>query len=291
MRDADSEPEQSAAGEDAAAESGDSGRRRGVERLKELRPAVWLGTVSTVVAIATGMFTLRDQIFPKDAGTASASLVGYQQSVAGICDALNQLNNDRAVNAANLKTQLADAGTVADERNAILDSWNQVLEPSQRELGILEGLTAPPTLKKAASVTADAWQRYVTLLGGFTQRLDTASNVGGVFAAVKSLPRLRTALGRADEAIASGLTTLGGGHCGLAVPVSVSAVTMRGASDVGPPGSIAVKKSARMSTPAGSGARAKTLGPATTLGPNVVPPDTSSPNLGPNVAPPDSYRP
>ena len=43
------------------------------------RPAVWLATLSTVVGIATGMFTLRDQVFPRASGTAvAASEDAYQ---------------------------------------------------------------------------------------------------------------------------------------------------------------------------------------------------------------------
>src|SRR3954454_16754751 len=51
---------------------------------------IWLTTVSTVVAIATGMFTLRDQVFPHAAGTATAeSVVAYQQQVGRVCDEVN----------------------------------------------------------------------------------------------------------------------------------------------------------------------------------------------------------
>jgi hypothetical protein len=34
--------------------------------------AIWLATLSTVVGIATGMFTLRDQVFPRESGSAQA---------------------------------------------------------------------------------------------------------------------------------------------------------------------------------------------------------------------------
>jgi hypothetical protein len=53
------------------------------------RSGVWLTTLSTVVAVATGMFTLRDQIFPVDAGNAQASRAPYEQSVGHLCNAGN----------------------------------------------------------------------------------------------------------------------------------------------------------------------------------------------------------
>ena len=66
-------------------------------------PGVWLATLSTVVGVATGMFTLRDQVFPRESGTAVAvSVPAYQQGVGRVCDEVNdndayRARNDRAV--------------------------------------------------------------------------------------------------------------------------------------------------------------------------------------------------
>ena len=36
------------------------------------RAKIWLATISTVVGVATGMFTPRDQVFPSEAGSTGA---------------------------------------------------------------------------------------------------------------------------------------------------------------------------------------------------------------------------
>jgi hypothetical protein len=53
------------------------------------RPGVWLATLSTMVGVATGMFTLRDEIFPNESGRAEASVPDFQRSVGQICQDLN----------------------------------------------------------------------------------------------------------------------------------------------------------------------------------------------------------
>src|SRR3954465_6845853 len=70
---------------------------------------VLLGTLSTVVAIATGMFTLRDNIFPKEVGSAQASIAAYQQSVGNVCRQHNDSEHARAANARRLKRRLQGA--------------------------------------------------------------------------------------------------------------------------------------------------------------------------------------
>jgi hypothetical protein len=76
------------------------------------------------VAVATGMFTLGDQIFPNEAGAASASVGQYEQAVGYICNGLNQADAARVANERNLQARLAKAQTTLDERNAVLDSWD-----------------------------------------------------------------------------------------------------------------------------------------------------------------------
>ena len=190
------------------------------------RPGVWLGTVSTVVAIATGMFSLRDQIFPSDAGTAAASTIGYQTSVGEICMALNQANGALNSNADNLARRLAKARTPLAQRNAVLDSWNVVLNSSQYELGMFEGLDVPSGLAARERMTAAAWSRIVARLRGFTKRLDAASDDAALMAAVLTLP----AMGQANAADlvtrTAGLTELGGGRCQLDRPANVRTITL-----------------------------------------------------------------
>jgi uncharacterized membrane protein YgcG len=190
------------------------------------RPGVWLGTLSTVVAIATGMFSLRDQIFPSDAGTASASSGVYQTSVGQICMALNQANGALGPNAANLARRLAKAETPLAQRNAVLDSWNVVLNGSQYELGLFEGLDVPGGLVAREHVTAAAWTRMVARLRGFTRRLDAVSDDAALMAAVLTLPAMGQANAVDLVTRTAGLTDLGGGRCELASPAYVPTITL-----------------------------------------------------------------
>lgn len=200
------------------------------------RPAVWLGTISTVVAIATGMFTLRDQIFPSDAGTAAASTSAYQTSVGEICMGLNQANSALAPNAGNLAKRLASAKTPLAQRDAVLDSWNVVLNSSQYELGLFEGLDVPSALDTRERTTAAAWNRIVARLRGFTSQLDAVSGDERLMAVVLTLPAMERANAADVVARTAGLTELGGGRCELNPPANVQTITLPqlpGASTVG----------------------------------------------------------
>lgn len=74
------------------------------------RPAVWLATLSTVVGVATGMFTLRDQVFPGEGSTASAVNAGaYQAHVGRICDEINESEKLRRQGDRKLARQLESA--------------------------------------------------------------------------------------------------------------------------------------------------------------------------------------
>src|SRR3954451_12875735 len=76
------------------------------------RPGVWLATVSTVVGIATGMFTLRDEVFPQESGTAGAAAeASYRQHVGGVCDELNDADAARASGDVQLRRRLKRART------------------------------------------------------------------------------------------------------------------------------------------------------------------------------------
>lgn len=246
------------------------------------RPGVWLGTVSTVVAIATGMFSLRDQIFPSDAGTAAASSGVYQTSVGQICMALNQSNGALGPNAANLARRLSKAGTPLAQRNAVLDSWNVVLNSSQYELGLFEGLDVPGALAAREHMTAAAWSRIVARLRGFTRRLDGVSDDATLMAAVLTLP----AMGQANAADlvtrTAGLTDLGGGRCELDSPANVPTITLPllpGASTV------AVSVTAGTApTATARGGKARKSGKAHRPHPHkVVPPSSATPSVTPSL--------
>lgn len=214
-------PSQGKEHDDAARESHHAPTSR-----RNWRTGVWLGTLSTVIAIATGMFTLRDQIFPKDAGTAAASVSAFQVSVGDICAALNGTQSALPDNARNLATRLKTARTANEQRNAVLDSWNQVLGRQQHELAIFEGLDVPETLKARVRETGAAWNRIVVRLRAFAQQLNAASSAVDLDAAVRQLPAIRTAIAADGTAQVAGLTELGGGRCTLNTPPDVQAVSL-----------------------------------------------------------------
>src|SRR4051794_4675383 len=85
-------------------------------------PAVWLATVGTLVSIATGMFTLRDQVFPSESGNAQAPLDAYRQSVGDVCRELNDDDDERVRSDRRLKKELHQAQSLTAQRNALLDS-------------------------------------------------------------------------------------------------------------------------------------------------------------------------
>src|SRR5690349_104823 len=84
------------------------------------RATIWLGTLSTVVGLATGMFTLRDQIFPRESGTAQAGAV-YQQAVGRVCEQVNSDDSRRVRDFKAIRRQLPRATTTIEQRNELLD--------------------------------------------------------------------------------------------------------------------------------------------------------------------------
>jgi len=259
------------------------------------RPSVWLGTVSTVVAIATGMFTLRDQIFPSEAGMAAASTTAYQTSIGEICMALDQADSALVANAANLAKRLNSAKSPLAQRNAVLDSWNVVLNNSAYELGQFEGLDVPEPLDARERETAAAWNRIVVRLRRFTRQLDSISDDTGLVTVVQTLPGIGEANGADVITRTAGLTDLGGGRCVLSPPVNVPTITLprlagQPALDV----SVAPDQPERA---AASRPRPGRIVPASGLTPSVTPRDTSPPPrhmpiqagpslIDPSIAPP-----
>lgn len=195
---------------------------------KRWRPNLRLATLATIVAIATGMFELRNDVLPKDSGVAQASITDYQTSIGGICNALNQAESARVTNVEDLRSRLHIARTVEDQRNAVLDSWTQVSETSQHELVDFEGRDVPGSLATVERTTAAAWNRVAQRLRGFVRRLEGVSDGVALLAAVKTLPATDEALAADEDHRNSGLKKLGGGQCTLSNPVPTRAVTLPG---------------------------------------------------------------
>ena len=106
--------------------------------------AIWLATLSTVVGIATGMFTLRDQVFPRESGSAQAvSVSAYQQQVGGVCDDVNTDDSRRARQVKTIHKQLVRAKTTTAQRNALLDGQRQTIARSGDALASFTALEPP----------------------------------------------------------------------------------------------------------------------------------------------------
>jgi hypothetical protein len=179
------------------------------------RPGVWLATLSTVVAVATGMFTLRDRIFPRQAGITQASVLAYEQSVGETCRALNQAARARAKNAKQLAERLSFAHTTVAQRNALLDSTRQLVARSEQALIRFRGLDVPAAMASRARETAAAWMRMIARVRRYEGRLDAARNRHELISTVKTLSAMRMALGLDGFNRSTGLTSLGGGQCNL----------------------------------------------------------------------------
>jgi hypothetical protein len=172
------------------------------------------------------MFTLRDQIFPHQAGDAQASLSFYEQSIDDICSATNQAERASAQSAKRLAARMPRARTVLAQRNALLDSATQTLASSEYRLGRFTGLDVPGALVNRARETAAAWRRIVARLRNYTERLDAVTSQHDLLAAVNMLPAMRTALARDGVTRTAGLTELGGGRCRLDSPIVTPTITL-----------------------------------------------------------------
>ena len=88
------------------------------------RAKIWLATVSTVVGVATGMFSLRDQVFPSEAGRPAGwntPTSRDEHQVGRICDEVDANHRLRAHEDSKLRSGLVGAKTTLTQRNALLD--------------------------------------------------------------------------------------------------------------------------------------------------------------------------
>jgi hypothetical protein len=253
------------------------------------RLKISLGTLSTVLAVATGMFTLRDQIFPRESGTARADVNLYERSVGDVCTALNAAERARAANARRLAKRLRSARTNTAQRDALLDSTKAILARSEDGLARFEGLQVPGPRATRHRRTDAAWNRIVTQLRGYAHRLDIAAGRRGLLAAVQTLSNLRTSLARDAVVRSAGLIALGGPNCRLDPPIVTPTITLPGTiRTVTPPSTRAYRVSAR--TPQATALGAASMHPASAspipsvqpayrqAGPSVDPPRMAAPD-------------
>lgn len=191
------------------------------------RAKIWLATVSTVVGVATGMFSLRDQVFPSEAGSAGAmSTSAYEQHVGRICDEVNANDRLRAHEDSKLRSGLVGAKTTLAQRNALLDPVRRTMARDGHALAAFSGLEPPKALAPVRRDTQLAWNRNLARVRDYAVRLDRAGTRPELLAAVDHLSTLRPLLAADGVRLASGLQRLGGSECDLRAPTVTQVITL-----------------------------------------------------------------
>jgi hypothetical protein len=186
-----------------------------------------LTTLSTVVAVATGMFSLRDEILPQQAPEADASVSLYEQSIGDVCRAVNEAETARGRNDRRLAKRLRQGNLSAfAQRDALLDSTRMIVENSEHALAAFNGLDAPPALRAREHQTTVAWDHIVAQLRGYMRRLEVVGTREDLSATLKTLPAMRIQLAADRLDRASGLTRLGGGRCTLDPPIATMTISL-----------------------------------------------------------------
>jgi hypothetical protein len=172
--------------------------------------------VSTVVGVATGMFTLRDQVFPGEAGSAGAmSTSAYGERVGRICDVLNDNDRRRAHDDSGLEGRLLRAETTIDQRNELLDAVRRAIARDGQALASFTGLAAPTALASVRHDTGVAWSRNLARLRDYALRLDQAGTRARLVDAIDHLSTVRPLLAADRVKVAAGLERIGAADCDL----------------------------------------------------------------------------
>jgi hypothetical protein len=182
--------------------------------------------LSTVVGIATGMFTLRDQVFPHESGTAQAA--DYQTSIGAICLAINEGESARARDARKLGRRLHRVHSIPAQRDALLDSTNRRIAQLVDEISKFSALTPPKGLAAEHRAIRAAWERNLERIRDYAHQLDGARGATQLAAALDVLYRYRLALSRDGLIVRKGISRLGGRHCDLDKPIVTRNVTVPG---------------------------------------------------------------
>jgi hypothetical protein len=249
------------------------------------RPAVWLATLSTVVGVATGMFTLRDQVFPGEGSTAGAVNAGaYRAHVGRICDEINESEKLRRQGDRKLARQLDSARGITAQRDLLLDAARRSASRSSHTLSQFAGMRAPSDSAAAHRTTVAVWRRNLQRVLAYVERLDRASNRKGLMTAVDRLSRDRTALALDGQRVNEGLQRLGADNCDLQKPVVPKTINLPGAP----------KPRRTKSAPTKGSPRATPTPPPTASGSATSPsldPRVNTPSTSPRVNTPSTSLP
>jgi hypothetical protein len=207
--------------------STDPARAAGPSGVVGHRAKIWLATISTVVGVATGMFTLRDQVFPSESGSAGAmSTSAYAEHVGRICDEVNANDRLRAHEDSNLRRRLPRARTTIDQRNVLLDAVRRTTAHDGHALAAFNGLEPPKALAPVRRDTQLAWNRNLARVRDYALRLDRAGTRPALLAAIDHLSTLRPLLAADGLRFASGLRRLGGAECDLRPAAVTATITL-----------------------------------------------------------------
>lgn len=256
------------------------------------RPAVWLATLSTVVGVATGMFTLRDQVFPGEGSTASAVNEGaYRAHVGRICDELNESEEERRGDDKKLARRLKAARTTLAQRDALLDAARRSAARSSHTLAEFAGMRAPSSAAAVHRATVARWRRNLDRVLAYIERLDRAPDRKGLMAAANRLSLDRSALARDGLRVNEGLERLGADNCDIDRPVVTKTITLPPEPTPRPSKQAVQARPRPTSAPAPTAPRSQ-VAPST---PSINTPSTSprvtTPSTSPRVNTPSPAKP
>ena len=162
------------------------------------------------------MFTLRDQVFPREAGAAAAvSAPTYQRDIGGVCDELNDNDSFQARDEKAIEKRLQRVKTTIAQRNALVDGVRRTAWRSAHALAAFTALEPPAAFAAVRYDTETAWNRHLARMRDYAMMLDRASTRAQLVAALDHLVSLRPAYARDSDKLRSGLERLGDASCDL----------------------------------------------------------------------------
>jgi hypothetical protein len=166
------------------------------------------------------MFTLRDQVFPREAGTARAvSAPAYEHEVGRVCDEVNANDRRRVREDRTIKRTLRRARTTMAQRNALLDGVRRAAARSGHTFSTFAALEPPRAYMATQRDTKAAWTRNLGRQRAYAEALDRAADRRELRRAIDLLSRLRAPLARDGDLVRTGLRRLGAENCDLEPPI------------------------------------------------------------------------
>lgn len=200
-------------------------RHEAAESLLTAKRNLIVGVVAVVVALTIGLALL----IPggSDESHATGSMNEYQKSVGEICDKLNVQNTEVLANLTSDEgDRLANSPTLAQQRNAVLDSWDAASLASETYLGEFRATAPPASLSIRFKVTVVAWHDLYLRFLHVATSVGSAANATGLLAAVRQIPSENAAIQEDLLTRTTGLEALGGSYCRIVPPSSPHSVTL-----------------------------------------------------------------